>query len=260
MHTPRWLFGRGSPKPLAQQSNTETGTSGCAGRPHWSEATGGGLHTPRWRFVRGSSNNARPQMAACEGQGRWQRQGVRTAGWLAIQSFRTVLTRVCHPGPLARRADTSSWSRRMATCSLAGFLLGPRVLRKPPSVAATPPPCVAVACCQSILLLPGVLTGAAAFAAAICWRLKRVEEGIGFFSIGITAGNDVRGLFAARGPHQKDDPPLPHAQALYPEFAVALASIFHGDHGLIENRFEFSQVKPVLFDVLAPLWFVPRDH
>jgi len=141
----------------------------------------------------------------------------------------------------------------MATCSLAGFLLGPRDLRKPATVAATPPPGVTVACCQSTFLLLTDFAGAAALAAAICWRLKRVEEGIGFFSIGITAGNDVRSLFAARGPHQKDDPPLPHAQALHPEFAVALASIFHGDHGLIEDRFEFSQVKPVLFDVLAPL-------
>jgi hypothetical protein len=70
----------------------------------------------------------------------------------------------------------------------------------------------------------------------------------------------VRGLVAARGPHQKDDPPLSHAQALHPEFALALASIFHGNHGLIEDRFEFSQVKPVLSDVLAPLCFVPRDH
>jgi hypothetical protein len=70
----------------------------------------------------------------------------------------------------------------------------------------------------------------------------------------------VRGIVAARGPHQKDDPPLPHTQALHPEFAVALASIFHGDHGVIENGLEISQVKPVLFDVLAPLWFVSRDH
>jgi hypothetical protein len=29
---------------------------------------------------------------------------------------------------------------------------------------------------------------------------------------------------------------------------------------LIEDWFEFSQVKPVLSDVLAPLCFVPRDH
>ena len=67
-------------------------------------------------------------------------------------------------------------------------------------------------------------------------------------------------IVAARGPHQKDDPPLPHAQALHPEFALALASIFHGNHGLIENGFEISQVKPVLFDVLAPLCLAPRDH
>jgi hypothetical protein len=134
---------------------------------------------------------------------------------------------------------------------LAGFLLGPRDLRKPASVAATPPPGVTVACRQSTSLLPTVFAGAAALAAAICWRLKRVEEGIGFFSIGIAAGNDVRGFVAARSPHQKDDPPLPHAQALQPEFAVALASIFHGDHGVIENGLEISQVKPVLFDVPA---------
>ena len=70
----------------------------------------------------------------------------------------------------------------------------------------------------------------------------------------------MRGLVAARGPHQKDDPPLSHAQALHPELAVALASIFHGNHRLIENGFEISQVKPVLFDVLAPFWLVLRDH
>jgi hypothetical protein len=29
---------------------------------------------------------------------------------------------------------------------------------------------------------------------------------------------------------------------------------------LIENGFEISQVKPVLFDVLAPLCLAPRDH
>jgi hypothetical protein len=148
----------------------------------------------------------------------------------------------------------------MATCSLAGFLLGPRDFRRLASVAATPPPGVTEAWPQSTLSLPTVFDGAAALAAAISWRLKRVEEGIGFFSIGITAGNDVRGLIATRRPHQKDDPPLPQTQALKPEFAVALASIFNGDHGLIKNRFEFSQIKTVLADVLAPLGFVPRDH
>ena len=38
---------------LVSQHPMETGTSGCAGRRRWSEATGGGLHTPRWRFSRG---------------------------------------------------------------------------------------------------------------------------------------------------------------------------------------------------------------
>ena len=68
------------------------------------------------------------------------------------------------------------------------------------------------------------------------------------------------GVIAARSPHQKDNFALPHAQALHPELAVALAIIFHGNHRLIENGFESSLVKPVLFDVLAPLCFVPRDH
>jgi len=47
-------------KRLINQHHIETGTSGCAGRRHRSEATGGGLHTPRWRFARGSSKPRTP--------------------------------------------------------------------------------------------------------------------------------------------------------------------------------------------------------
>jgi len=36
--------------------------------------------------------------------------GQLLAGWVANHSFRIVLTRVCHPGPLARRAPTTSGS------------------------------------------------------------------------------------------------------------------------------------------------------
>lgn len=42
-------------------------------------------------------------------------------------------------------------SRRMATCSLAGLLLVPRVLRSALTVAATPPPAVTTALLQSTL-------------------------------------------------------------------------------------------------------------
>ena len=42
-------------QPTVNHHLIETDTSGCAGRRHWSEATGGGLHTPRWRFLKGIS-------------------------------------------------------------------------------------------------------------------------------------------------------------------------------------------------------------
>lgn len=145
------------------------------------------------------------------GQTALWRRDLRLTGCVASQYLSAALTRVCHPGPLARRAPTTSWSRRMATCSLAGFLLGPRVLGRLARVSATPPPGVTVPSLQSIFSLREVRTGAADFAAAISAELKRAEEVIGFFAIGITTGNQMRGVVTARSPHQEDDSALPHA-------------------------------------------------
>ena len=54
-----WMANAFLRQQFANQHSLETGTSGCAGRRRWSEATGGGSHTPRWRFVRGSPYSAR---------------------------------------------------------------------------------------------------------------------------------------------------------------------------------------------------------
>ena len=37
----------------------------------------------------------------------------------------------------------------------------------------------------------------------------------------------MRDVVTARSPNQKNDPTLPHAQALQPELSIALASVFH---------------------------------
>jgi hypothetical protein len=83
-------------------------------------------------------------------------------GRVASHSFNAAFMRVCQPGPLARNAPTTSRSRRIATCSLAGFFPGPRVRRSVPIVAATPPPGVTTPLLQSILRARALPRGVAA--------------------------------------------------------------------------------------------------
>lgn len=148
----------------------------------------------------------------------------------------------------------------MATCSFAGFLFGPRVLRSAAIIAVTPPPGVTTALRQSTLAFREAVTLDFDFAAAIWDGLKAEEVVVGFFTVGIAARDEMRGVITARGPDQKDNPAAPHAQALQPEFTIALAIIFHRDHRVVENRFKRSQINLVLADVTASLRLVPRDH
>jgi hypothetical protein len=57
----------------------------------------------------------------------------------------------------------------------------------------------------------------------------------------------VRGVITARGPDQEDNFALPHAQALQPKFTVAFAIIFHRDHRVIEDGFQFRKINLVMF-------------
>lgn len=64
----------------------------------------------------------------------------------------------------------------------------------------------------------------------------------------------------ALGPHQKDDPPAPHGQALQPQFTVGLAIIFHRDHREIEGTFTLGEIDVVLVEIERPLGIVSGDH
>ena len=70
----------------------------------------------------------------------------------------------------------------------------------------------------------------------------------------------MRGVFTTRCPDQEDHPPLPHAKALQPQLAVALARVFHRDHRVVEERFQIRKIDLVLANVLQTLWFVPGDQ
>jgi hypothetical protein len=59
-------------------------------------------------------------------------------------------------------------------------------------VAATPPPSVTVALCQSTLPLSADEVGEAAFAASISDGLNRAEVLIGVFAVGIAARDYVK--------------------------------------------------------------------
>jgi hypothetical protein len=149
----------------------------------------------------------------------------------------------------------------MATCSFAGFLLGPRVFRSAAMVALTPPPDVTVAWVQSIATFPeGPDAGALAFAAVTPVGLERDEVRVGFFSVGMAAGDEVRGVVTVRSPDQENDAALPQAQALQPKLTVAFAIVFHRDHRVVKDGFQFGEIDPVLSDVLTSLWLIPRDH
>jgi hypothetical protein len=52
----------------------------------------------------------------------------------------------------------------------------------------------------------------------------------------------VRGVISAWCPHKKDDPSAQRAEALEPQFAIALAFVFHRDHGRVEDGLEFCKV------------------
>ena len=150
----------------------------------------------------------------------------------------------------------------MATCSFAGFLFGPRVLRSAAIVAATPPPGVAIALLQSTAtaaLLEERLIEAA-FAAAIWDGLKRDEVVVSFFTVGIAAGDEMRGVITAWGPDQENDLAAPHSQALQPKFAIAFAIVFYRDHWEVENGLQFRKINLVLPDIFPSLRLVPSDH
>jgi hypothetical protein len=102
----------------------------------------------------------------------------------------------------------------MATCSFTGLLLGPRVLLNAAIVALTPPPGVAVASLQLIVVFAEGRLIEAALAVAISEGLKRDEVVVSFFAVGIAAGYEVRGVITARGPNQEDNLAPPHSKAL----------------------------------------------
>ena len=70
----------------------------------------------------------------------------------------------------------------------------------------------------------------------------------------------MRGVLTTRGPYQEDDSAVRHAQALQPELTVALASIFHRDHGAFEDGLKGGKINLVLAEVLPSLRLIPRDH
>jgi hypothetical protein len=148
----------------------------------------------------------------------------------------------------------------MATCSFAGFLFGPRVLRSADTVAATPPPGVTTALLQLTLDLLGGWLPAAARAAAISAELKRCEVLVGFFAVGISARDQMSSVITARSPNQEDNSALPHAQALEAQFTVAFAIVFHRDHRVVEDGFQASKIYLVLPEILPSLRLVPSDH
>lgn len=122
-------------------------------------------------------------------------------GCSASHSFSALFMRVCQPGPPALKAPRTSRSTRIATCSLVGFLLGPLVRRNVAIVASTPPPRVTVAFPQSLADWAGTAADAA-LAAAICAALKGFEVGVRFIAVGISTGDHVRDVVAARRPDQ----------------------------------------------------------
>jgi hypothetical protein len=126
----------------------------------------------------------------CQGSARSLTGGraLRLAGCEASHSFSAALTRVCQPGPLALRAPTTSGSSRIATCSFAGRLFGPRVRRSTARVEATPPPDVTVPLLQTTFTDSSDGSVVAAFrAAAISAALKGLEVVVGFLTVGIAA-------------------------------------------------------------------------
>ena len=107
-------------------------------------------------------------------------------GFFASQSLSTVFSRVCQPGPLALKADSTSGSRRMAICSLVGALFLPLTLRSSAIVAATPPPDVRTALLQSTPV--GGPSGPAAAKAASIWACSLPFKVVfDFRSVGIAA-------------------------------------------------------------------------
>ena len=70
----------------------------------------------------------------------------------------------------------------------------------------------------------------------------------------------MRGVISARSPDKEDDTPAPHTQALKPQLTIALTIIFNRDHREVESRLKLSKINLVLSEVIAALWFIPRDH
>ncbi len=67
-------------------------------------------------------------------------------------------------------------------------------------VALTPPPGVATAVLQSILVFLEGRAMEVASVAAISTELKGDEVVVGFFAVGISAGDEVRSVITTRGP------------------------------------------------------------
>ena len=150
--------------------------------------------TLKKRFIGTNSETSIPLFDLVRGTGRYRhgssvcaaRRRRAVTGCSLSHSFRAVFIRVCQPGPLDRNAARTSGSKRMATCSLVGFLFFPRVLRSVLRVAATPPPGVTTAFPQSIPL-GDTDVAAAACAAAICSALKIFKVILDFRAVGIAA-------------------------------------------------------------------------
>lgn len=164
--------------------------------------------------------------------------------------------RVCQPGPPARKARSTSASRRMATCSLAGFRPGPRVRRIAAIVAATPPPGVTTAEDQSILTPLADPIGLVEWAAALEVRIV----GLRFFAVGIAAGNQVCGIIVVWRPNQEDHPAAPQGKTLQPQFTVGGACIFHRDHGIVEGGLQPGKIDLVFAQIEATFRIVPSDQ
>ena len=103
---------------------------------------------------------------------------------------------------------------RIATCSLVGFLFGPRVRRTAARVAQTPPPRVTVPLRQSTTAAEDGAF-AAAFAAA-----KGCEVVFDLRAIGIATRDQMRDIITARCPNQKHDSAAQHAEASAPNWLL----------------------------------------
>jgi hypothetical protein len=165
--------------------------------------------------------------------------------------------RVCQPAPSARKASSTSGSKRIATCSLVGFLFLPRTRRICVTVAVTPLPRVTTAPLQSFDLRRP--SGAAAIAASICFALKAGEKFFGFFALCISARYNVSARVTL-GPNQNDDPALVHSEAHESLLSVGEPIVFLCEHWGIKHRLQQRQIDPVPPLVWPTFRLIPGDH